>query len=133
MSMKRFAPILAALIIVLGGAWYVSAHRADNDTTATASPTVSASATATATPQATTVTYAGVEGKTAMATLKSTHTVVTKTYSFGDSVESIDGLAADAGHYWAFYVNGQYASVGADAYTAKSGDMIDWKYEVLTQ
>lgn len=131
MSTKRFMPILAALIIVLGGAWYVSANRAETTTEATATPTVSA--TATATPKATTITYNGVEGKTALEQLKNTHTIETKTYSFGDAVESIDGLAADSGHYWAFYVNGQYASVGAGDYTMKASDTIEWKYEVLTQ
>lgn len=32
------------------------------------------------------------------------------------------------GKYWHYYVNGALAPVGADAYTLKDGDMIEWRF-----
>jgi hypothetical protein len=46
-------------------------------------------------------------------------------------VTSINGVAADNSkhQYWAFYVNGKLAQVGAGGYTTKDGDDIQWKLE----
>lgn len=79
-----------------------------------------------------TVAYAGVVGKTALATLKSLTSVKTKTSSYGEMVTSISSLSADSKtEYWAFYVNGKLASEGAGTYKAASGDKIEWRLEKL--
>ncbi len=34
------------------------------------------------------------------------------------------------GKYWMYYVNGELALVGADAYVMQEGDSIEWKFKV---
>lgn len=48
----------------------------------------------------------------------------------GAMIESIGGLANDpkTGTYWQFWVNGEYAKVGASSYRLKTGDIVEWKY-----
>lgn len=79
--------------------------------------------------QQTTITYQGVDGKSALDLLKSSHTVDAKHYDFGDYVTGIDGRSAASDEYWAFYVNGQLSSVGADKYITKNSDTIQWKLD----
>lgn len=75
------------------------------------------------------VTYEGVEGKTAFDLLKESHQVDSQQYDFGVMVKSIDGKASDASKYWLYYVNGEQPSVGADKYETKAGDTIEWRLE----
>ena len=35
----------------------------------------------------------------------------------------------DGGHWWLFYINGQFASAGADKIYVNNNDLIEWKYE----
>lgn len=83
--------------------------------------------------QSTEITYKGVDGKNAMELLKATHQVETKPSSFGDMVVSIDGTAADASHFWAFYINDKPATVGADAYKTTNSDQISWRLDPIQQ
>ena len=70
-------------------------------------------------------------GDTVLTLLQKTQTITTKTYSFGTSVESINGLVNGTHNkYWLYYVNGQSASVGADRFALKSGDVVEWKFEI---
>ncbi len=48
----------------------------------------------------------------------------------GVLIESINNVANDpqTGTYWQFWVNGEYAKVGASAYQLKAGDKVEWKY-----
>ena len=48
---------------------------------------------------------------------------------YGKMISAIDDLAAEGTYYWAFYVNGEMASVGADSYELKASDEITFKYE----
>lgn len=80
----------------------------------------------------TAITYQGVEGKTALELLKAAHNVETKEFTgIGEFVESIDGVAPDANHFWGFWVNGTQAQVGAGQYVTKSSDVIEWKLEEI--
>lgn len=80
----------------------------------------------------TTVQYQGVEGKTALELLRSSHNIETKEFTgIGEYVVSIDGLAPDNQHFWAFYVNGSQAQVGAGQYITKNSDQIEWKLEEI--
>ncbi|MFC8921620.1 DUF4430 domain-containing protein [Cellulosimicrobium sp. NPDC057127] len=48
-------------------------------------------------------------------------------------VTAIDGVAADPdGEFWALYVNGEMASVGAGSLETEDGDEITWKLEAFT-
>lgn len=78
------------------------------------------------------ITYQGVEGVSALDTLKATHEVETQSFSFGELVQSIDGVKAPSTHFWSFLVNGEQAQVGAGDYIAKSTDTISWKLEAIT-
>lgn len=79
-----------------------------------------------------TVEYQGVEGTTALATLKSLTEVKTENSDFGEFVTSINGVGADSSkEYWSFYVNGKYSDEGAGTYEAKAGDSFKWQLEQL--
>ncbi len=121
---NRFLTAIIAVVVVIVG-WTATVQVQRNNAT----PTPVATATPTANPQLVSVTAS--EGKTALASLKEQATVETKQFSFGEMVQSINGLVADDAHYWGFYVNGELASVGAGDYTAKSGDRIEFRYEKL--
>ncbi|OLT51341.1 hypothetical protein BJF88_15105 [Cellulosimicrobium sp. CUA-896] len=48
-------------------------------------------------------------------------------------VTAIDGVAADPdGEFWALYVNGEMASVGAGSLETEDGDEVTWKLEAFT-
>ena len=49
----------------------------------------------------------------------------------GKFVTSINGLAADEGHYWAFYVNGEYSQTGVSQTILSEGDIITFTYETI--
>jgi hypothetical protein len=125
-SKKLFIGIAVALIILLGGAWTVW----NNKLNSLPKPVVKNETSQPAAPTNKNVTYDGVEGKTALALLQQKATVVTKDSSYGPYVDSVNGVQGGTdGKYWAFYVNGTLAQVGADAYTTKTGDKIEWKFE----
>jgi hypothetical protein len=73
--------------------------------------------------------YQGQDGRSALDLLKVFHRVDTKETSYGPMIVGIDGLAPDSSHFWAFYVNGKLADVGADKYITKNSDQIEWKVE----
>lgn len=81
--------------------------------------------------QITEVAYQGQDGKNALELLKASHQVETTHFDFGDMVNSIDGVTPDAEHFWSFYINGQPATSGADAYQTKSSDTITWKLDKI--
>lgn len=70
------------------------------------------------------------EGETALELLARTKIIETKDYSFGKSIESIEGIKSGTdGKYWLYYVNGSQAQVGADQYKLNENDAIEWKLE----
>lgn len=82
--------------------------------------------------QAGSVSYIGIEGKTALELLKANHRVETKNYAgLGEFVTGIDGKMADHKHFWAFYANGKMAQEGAGAYLTRDGEFIEWKLEEI--
>jgi hypothetical protein len=48
---------------------------------------------------------------------------------YGKMITSINGLKAEGTNYWAFYVNGKMAPVGADSYKLQPGDQISFQFE----
>ncbi|MBI2607959.1 MAG: DUF4430 domain-containing protein [Candidatus Doudnabacteria bacterium] len=81
---------------------------------------------------ASTISYQGVEGHTALELLKEAHSVETQDFGgLGEFVLSIDGIEPANTHFWAFYANGQKAQVGAGQYQTKNGERIEWKLEKI--
>ena len=72
-------------------------------------------------------------GQTALEVLDATHQITTQDYgSMGKFVLSIDGVAPDNKHFWAFYVNGKQSNVGASFYKLLANDKIEWKLEAIS-
>ncbi len=48
----------------------------------------------------------------------------------GVFIESINGKQNDfdSGYYWQYWVNSQYAKVGASSYKLQDRDVVEWKY-----
>lgn len=71
------------------------------------------------------------KSSTALQLLTLTHKIVTKGEKENTFVTSIDGRIAsgDKREFWAFYVNGKQAAVGAGSYFMKNNDTIEWKIE----
>lgn len=72
------------------------------------------------------VTYSGQDGKNALELLQSGHRVDVSSAGF---VNAIDGVAPADHQFWALYVNGKQAEVGAKDYQTKTSDQIEWKLE----
>ena len=121
--LKRFRiPLLAAFVVVAlaGVGTYAYQHRTIGYTDC---------ANVNAQSVATSFTYAGKDGKTALALLKEKYPKTsTKTAEgLGEYVTGINCRDAGAKEYWEFFVNGTSSDVGASAYTTKSTDTLEWK------
>lgn len=55
--------------------------------------------------------------------------VVTEDTDYGPMITSIKGVEAEGTYYWALYVNGKEAEVGADAYKPAAYDVIEFRYQ----
>jgi len=120
LTKSKIAILAGVLIIIVAGAGIdVAAHHQ----TSTKTVTVTQQA------PTTHLAYRGQDGKTALALLKQHATVVTKSSSLGEYVVSINGNNGGGSKYWIFYVNGQESQVGADAYTTKNTDLVQWKLQ----
>ncbi|WP_458414462.1 DUF4430 domain-containing protein [Schinkia sp. CFF1] len=77
-----------------------------------------------------TIKIVGLESdSTALSLLQKEETVETMDSAWGPMITSINGLAAAGTYYWAFYVNGEEASVGAASYKPKAGETLTFKYK----
>lgn len=52
-----------------------------------------------------------------------------KSYDWGKMITKIGTREAEGTYYWAFYYNGAYAQVGADAQKVNKNDVTEWRYE----
>ncbi len=74
--------------------------------------------------------YGGEVGESAFDTLSKITKVESESSEFGEYVTAINGVKADSNsEFWAFYVNGEQAAVGADTYIAEEGDEFTWILE----
>ena len=123
---KSLVPIIIALVVAISvSTGVIWSQKTDT-------PPVKQAATSqnNSTAKSNIITYDGVEGKTALELLKAKATVVTQQSNYGEYVDSINGVKGGTDKkYWAFYVNGQLAQVGAADYATKNGDTITWKFE----
>ncbi len=75
---------------------------------------------------------ATTSGQTALELLNANAKIETKDY--GDAglfVTSIDSVESDKKHYWAFYVNDEYAQQGISQTVLESGDVVKFVYEEI--
>ena len=72
------------------------------------------------------------KGISAMEALQKLALVETKSYSLGKFITSIAGINASAENYWAFYIDEEYANVGADAYKIEKPVELTFKLESLS-
>lgn len=76
------------------------------------------------------VSFTAEADKSVLDQLKTHAEVVTKDSSFGVYVDSINGVVGGTdGKYWAYYVDGEMAQVGASEYVTKGGEVVEWKFE----
>lgn len=54
-----------------------------------------------------------------------------KDSAMGPFITGINNIKSDSGHYWALYVNGEYAQKGISLYTLKKDTNISWKLEKI--
>ena len=52
--------------------------------------------------------------------------------TYGAFIKSINGLSPDAEHYWALYVNGEYADKGISSYSVDEAFEVEWRMESLS-
>ncbi|MGG1674492.1 DUF4430 domain-containing protein [Neobacillus sp. NRS-1170] len=48
---------------------------------------------------------------------------------YGKMITSLNGIKAEGNNYWAFYINGEMASTGAEGYSLQSGNQISFQLE----
>jgi hypothetical protein len=124
--------LIAIIVVIVLGVCGFGLYGITNNANVVQSPAQAEDVAATSgiqiSPDGKLVAYDGVAGETALATLKKLTTAEATTKGF---VTSIDGLVADdsKNEFWAFYVNGQQAAVGAGDYSSVAGDKIEWKLE----
>lgn len=73
--------------------------------------------------------YPGHTGRSALQLLKEKAQVVEEDST--GMVSNINGRKAnkDAHEYWAFYIDGKQAMIGASEYQTKNGEKIEWRIE----
>jgi len=81
---------------------------------------------ATNTDLGTSVQYSGQDGKSALELLRAGYQVEASNQGF---VTAIDGTKPGNQQFWAFYVNGKQAEVGAKDYQTHNTDSVEWKLE----
>jgi len=72
-----------------------------------------------------------ISGKTALDLTKEKANIKTKgegTNAYVTEINSLEALNSKK-EYWAFYINGKMAEVGAGSYKLKNNDKIEWKIE----
>ena len=78
----------------------------------------------------TTLSIKAQTGETILDILQKSTQLETKQTSFGEMVESIDGIKNGTdGKYWIYYVNNQPATVGAGDFKAEADQKILWRLE----
>ena len=71
------------------------------------------------------------KGSNAFEAMKENIEVGFENYAIGPFIQSIEGVAAPEGYYFALYVNGSYAEKGIADYTIEENIIIEWKTQSL--
>lgn len=127
--MKKIITLLTGLFFLFSGFYLYS--RIDRPTTKKTIEKISVHQSITAKGKTNFKTYKVDGGKTALDLLNQNAKIISKGKGVSSYVISINGEEAlsENREYWAFYVNGKPAEVGAGSYKLKPGDKIEWKIE----
>lgn len=75
------------------------------------------------------VSYDGQEGRTALELLQENAEVELEGEGEMAFVTTINGVSAGENEFWAFYINGASAPMGAGSYVTSNDDRITWRLE----
>ncbi len=124
MSLKKILLPVALSALLLGAGCSFTQTVNVNQTTTT--NTINSQTAEVCQPSDRCVQYAGQDGKNALELLQSDHQVDVSDQGF---VNAIDGVEPGDREFWALYVNGEQAQVGAKDYHTKDGETIEWTLE----
>lgn len=117
MNRNKIIAVVVSVIAIVGVGYYVASNKAtDKQQTVEVQDQKS-------------VSYAGQDGKSVCEILKETHEVESTESSFGEMVNSIDGLAATDSEFWLYSVNGTSGEVSCDQQMTNFSDQILWEYK----
>jgi len=122
----------AAVVLLVSALTACASEEGDPASPATAQQSAEASARpAPSASEAAELSYPGEDGRTALdLLLEADPTAVVEGEGEMAFVTAVQGRAADAdSEFWALYVDGQSAQVGAGALETESGQTITWKLE----
>ena len=71
------------------------------------------------------------KGMTALEAMESLVPVEYTSSTYGAFVTNINGVSTGSGHYWALYIDGEYADRAIDAYNIEEDTVVEWKLEEL--
>ncbi|WP_240644182.1 DUF4430 domain-containing protein [Antribacter gilvus] len=130
----RTLPLALTALLTAGLLAGCSATTEDTAVEPSVSASADASASSAATDEATEWSYAGETGRTALELLlESDPSAEISGEGEMAYVTGIDGRVADqaANEFWALYVDGEMATVGAGALVTEDGQEITWKLETF--
>jgi hypothetical protein len=119
--MRKNITIIAVILVVLAAVGLYIKDVSPRHSVSTSTQTVTPAA-----KQIAGLSYRGENGKDALTLLKRRASVE---QDHSGLVVSIDGNKPTGHNYWAFYINGKYASVGPAEYITKNSDTLSWKIE----
>jgi hypothetical protein len=117
MNRNKLIAVAVAVIVIVGAGYYIGSNRGtENQQVAEVQDQKS-------------VSYAGQDGKSVCDILKENHEVDSTESSFGEMVNSIDGLASTDSEFWLYQVNGTSGEISCDQQMTTSSDQILWEYK----
>ncbi|MBI3573058.1 MAG: DUF4430 domain-containing protein [Candidatus Kerfeldbacteria bacterium] len=126
MAIKKILLPVALVMILTGAGCSLTQTVTVNTNAVVANTNTQTNAAANTNATTSTIIYSGHAGKTALELLQATHKVDASSAGF---VNSIDGTKPGTRQYWAFYVNGKLADVGAKSYQTKDTETIEWRLD----
>jgi len=120
-SSARNWTIIGIVALALIGVFAWQKNRSASEPTATESTSAATTVS--------TVDYQCEAGKTAYTVLDEQFEVNAQDTPYGKQVMGIAGNTPSGNQFWAFYINGQSATVGADSYQCTGTEQIEWKVE----
>lgn len=128
----NFYPIAAVIIVILGVFFAINSAKTNPGSTTQETPATASSSIETESAKPKTLAYRGQDGKTALELLKGAASIETSGEGAMAFVTTINDYKPDINkEFWALYVNGKQAEVGAGSLSTKGTDMIEWRLEQI--
>lgn len=116
MNKAKIIAIMAGVLVIVGTGYFIAVKRRAT------TPTQEMA-------QAEKIEYSGQDGKSVCDILKENHQVESTESSFGEMVNSIDGLVATDSEFWLYSINGEMGEVACDQQLTSASDQITWEYK----